>query len=793
MKNHLSEDRKYRLNIPQMLWGSVSENWFLKELGDIHWKLISEGLNQESDKLTDSNGNRLYASFVRIKWDADKSLGTFNENEEIHLNAKLSKYGNKMFFSNGKVTGDDKNITTELMSVFSSRSAGNNEKLIKGAPLIKEGHTITVHKKLPPFAKDFFKVKSQFFQADENQKQDHEETIQLYNTSFVLEADTEPVFSKIYTIDSYDDINGVGLLYFASYPKISDKCELFFFNENYIGANESFNWAEYSFSIARDIHYYGNANANEELVYNLDKFTFIDELTIKLSSSLYRKKDGALIAKIFTIKKLIEALPLKSTSLKDNLPAKKDASHAKIDAYQDTQEAPVVSNLVEQPGHGLQNIKTNASLNTQQLNTIIIGFLSDMLENKQLTIHTDLRKVGVESIVYIELSEFLNLEFGLHSNPSAFYGLFSVNEITSFLLSGHEVTHISKTENKAQEDTPQNIEANQGDIAIIGVSLKVPGAKSKEEFWNHLVEGNSCISETPLERWDWPEEISLHKEHSGINYGGYIKDIDKFDAQFFEVSPREARFMDPQQRILLELTWELLENSGYKPSALKGSKSGVFIGASGSDYETMLLKNPEVKKLSATGTASAMLANRISYFYDLEGPSLTLDTACSSSLVAINNAVNSLKQKECDQAIVGGIHLMCDPSKSIAYSESNMLSPDGKCFTFDNRANGYVRGEGAIMMLLKPVNKAIAANDNILACIKSTAVNHGGYSGGVTVPNPNKQKQLIENAYTNAKISIHDVSYIEAHGTGTSLGDPIEILGLTNAFRSLEGKTACSN
>ncbi len=775
--NKVSENRTYSLNIPQMLWDGLSENWLMKELGDIHWKMISEGLKTESDKLVDSNGNRLYASFVRIRWESNNCLSEFSENEEIKIKSHLSKYGKKMFFSNGQVSGHNKDIKTELMSVFSSRNSGNNQKLVKGTPLNVEHKNIPVHNKLPEVAKNFFKAKSCFFQSEKNEEDNDIQEIILNDSSFNISTDIEPLFQKKYQIDSYDDINGVGLLYFASYPKISDKCELSFFQEKYIGEINSYNWAKNSSTIARDIHYYGNANANEELIYNLEHFSFLDENTIKLSSSLVREKDGMLIAKIFTIKKISEPLNIASVWIRGEKEDEKDSF-----SISDTPSLETV-NFSDNPPIFNQNFKKNSDLSEEQLCETIVSFFSEILENKEITIHTDLRRFGVESIVYTELSEHLNIEYDLQSNPSTFYGLFTVKEIASFLLSDHSIISDLKEDNEVVNTKKNHI--NSDDIAIVGLSLKVPGANNKEEFWENLVKKNSCITTTPKDRWDWPESINIQGIHRGINYGGYIKDIDKFDASFFGISPREAKLIDPQQRILLELTWELIESSGYKPSVLKKSKTGVFIGASGSDYETLLHKNTEQKEFSATGTAMALLSNRISYFYDLDGPSLTIDTACSSSLVAINNAITSIKNNQCEQAIVGGIHLMCEPTKSIAYKESNMLSVDGACYTFDKRANGYVRGEGAIMFLLKPLAKAVADHDNVLALIKSTAVNHGGYSSGVTVPNPNKQKQLIEEAYTKANIDIQNVSYIETHGTGTSLGDPIEILGLTQAFQSL--------
>jgi len=244
--------------------------------------------------------------------------------------------------------------------------------------------------------------------------------------------------------------------------------------------------------------------------------------------------------------------------------------------------------------------------------------------------------------------------------------------------------------------------------------------------------------------------------------------------------------MDPQQRILLELSWQCLEDAGYAPASLRGSKTAVFIGASGSDYRLLIDRSGNrVEAHSGIGTAMSVLPNRISYFYDFCGPSMQIDTACSSSLVAMHEAMLSLQTGKCTQALVGGINIMCDMSTTIAYYRAGMLSKEGICKTFDAEANGYVRSEGAVMLMLKPLDHARRDGDHIYALIKGGAVNHGGTASGLTVPSARAQANLLCEAYENAKIDIKTLGYIETHGTGTSLGDPIEVLGLKLAFARL--------
>ncbi|MEA2948986.1 MAG: polyketide synthase PksM, partial [Alphaproteobacteria bacterium] len=323
------------------------------------------------------------------------------------------------------------------------------------------------------------------------------------------------------------------------------------------------------------------------------------------------------------------------------------------------------------------------------------------------------------------------------------------------------------------------------DVAIVGVACLLPGGiGNPEELWKLLDERRGAISRLPPWRWVWPSTIDPEEQHRGIDAGGFAQGIEQFDAGFFRISPREAALMDPQQRILLQLSWACLEDAGEVPESIAGTRTGVFVGASGSDYQLRLSKEmpEEIDAHFGLATSMAVLANRLSYYYDLTGPSIQVDGACSSSLVALHQATKAINTGECSQAIVAGINIMCDPASSIAFYKAGMLAPDGKCKTFDKAANGYVRGEGAVVMLLKPLAGAIQDENRIYGIIKGTATNHGGRAAGLTVPHPARQADLIEQAFHAAGIDSKSIGYVEAHGTGTSLGDPIEVRGLTEAF-----------
>ncbi|WP_444996461.1 SDR family NAD(P)-dependent oxidoreductase [Aliikangiella sp. IMCC44359] len=324
------------------------------------------------------------------------------------------------------------------------------------------------------------------------------------------------------------------------------------------------------------------------------------------------------------------------------------------------------------------------------------------------------------------------------------------------------------------------------DIAIVGIACRFPGAENYNDFWQNLSNQVSSIVEIPAERWDHKEYYSPNLEDSNktiSKWGGFISDHDKFDAPMFKVSPREAEFMDPQQRIMLELTRSCMEDAGYQPAHFSGTATAVYVGACNNDYKEVVERSlPAVEAHISTGVHPCLIPNRVSYVYDLKGPCMMIDTACSSSLVAFNEAVNAIERGDCSAAFVGGVSVLTSPTHFISFSKTGMLSKSGLCKTFDDSADGYVRGEGAAMMLIKPLAQAKKDNDNIHAVIKGVAVNHGGKVATVTSPNPYAQSQVIVKAMENANLDITNINYMEAHGTGTPKGDPIEITGLKRAF-----------
>ncbi len=332
------------------------------------------------------------------------------------------------------------------------------------------------------------------------------------------------------------------------------------------------------------------------------------------------------------------------------------------------------------------------------------------------------------------------------------------------------------------------------DIAIIGVNGRYPKGKNLDEFWQKLESGMDCVTEIPVDRWDYskyydPDQTKAREGKAYCKWGAFLDDMDKFDPLFFNISPKEAEKMDPQERLFIETAWSTLEDAGYTREHLKrgglghnSAEVGVFVGITTNSY---LLVGSEAWAKGRFVESSSLpwsIANRVSFLFDFQGPSMPVDTACSSSLTAIHLACESLKKRECRLAIAGGVNLYLHPSKYSVMCASKMLSPKGRCHAFGADGNGFVPGEGVGAVLLKPLSNALEDHDNIYAVIKGTSVNHGGKTNGYTVPNPNAQAELIKKALEMADVDPRTISYLEAHGTGTSLGDPIEIRGLTKAF-----------
>ena len=334
------------------------------------------------------------------------------------------------------------------------------------------------------------------------------------------------------------------------------------------------------------------------------------------------------------------------------------------------------------------------------------------------------------------------------------------------------------------------------DIAVIGMAGKFPQAESLDEYWDNLVSGRNCITTFPEHRRK--DTDSLIEAMTGkkvtdpkktYKNGGFLKQVDQFDAGFFRISPHEARVMEPSQRLFLETTWEAIEDAGLGGDQLVGSKTGIFVGRDHSKESKYKKLIPDSDVLVATGSWTGILASRTAYIFDFQGPSMVIDTACSSGLVALHSACQSLQNKECDYAIAGGVYIYDMPSGANGSGRLGMVeSPDANVRSFDQKANGTVWGEGVGSVLLKPLNKALADGDPIHAVIKGSAINNDGASNGITAPRAEAQEQVILEAWKKADIKPESISYVEGHGTGTVLGDPIEIKGLTNAFRKYTKK-----
>ncbi len=326
-------------------------------------------------------------------------------------------------------------------------------------------------------------------------------------------------------------------------------------------------------------------------------------------------------------------------------------------------------------------------------------------------------------------------------------------------------------------------------IAIIGMGCRFPGdVYDAASFWELLKHGREALSAVPSDRWNIDEFYDPDPSKPGkmvSRVGGFLTGVDLFDAGFFGIAPREAAMMDPQQRLLLEVVWEALENAGIAPRSLAGSRVGMYLGIASGDYAQMQLHTGDASLLDvhfASGNAHSVASGRLSYLLGLKGPSLSVDTACSSSLVAVHLACQALRARECTMAIAGGVNVILAPETTVALSQAQMMSPDGRCRAFDEHANGFVRAEGCGAVLLKPLDRAQADGDPILAVILGTALNQDGASSSLTAPNGPSQEELMRRALKEADRTAMQVGYVEAHGTGTSLGDPIELRALGSVY-----------
>jgi acyl transferase domain-containing protein/acyl carrier protein/NAD(P)-dependent dehydrogenase (short-subunit alcohol dehydrogenase family) len=362
----------------------------------------------------------------------------------------------------------------------------------------------------------------------------------------------------------------------------------------------------------------------------------------------------------------------------------------------------------------------------------------------------------------------------------------SVKEVVNPALLSNASLSSTPVQSSVKTVTEHESDTQGIDIAIIGINGRYPGAKNIQEFWQNLKEGRDSITEIPKDRWDWQEFYTTDRTKPGHIYskwGGFIEDIDRFDPLFFNISPREAEILDPQERLFLEHCWLALEDAGYTKEELQKAENslpgqvGVYVGVMHNEYPLY------ARQRYGVGTGISSIANRVSYYFDFHGPSIAIDTMCSSSLTSIYMACQALKEKQINAALAGGVNVSVHPNKYLLLSQGQFISSKGHCESFGEGGDGYIPGEGVGVLVLKRLADAKRDNDNIYAVIKGAAINHGGRASGFTVPNQKAQSRVIRDALQAAHTNPRTISYLEAHGTGTSLGDPIEITGLTKAFQ----------
>ena len=434
-----------------------------------------------------------------------------------------------------------------------------------------------------------------------------------------------------------------------------------------------------------------------------------------------------------------------------------------------------------------------------------------------------LEDYGIDSVLAMKLTNQLEQTFGSLSK-TLFFEYQTIAALAGYLIKAHPaaVRHSIGIHDDVQAvsrsapitvDLPRLAQASRNSgrtkgrfvepakqlpkaIAIVGLAGRYPQAENLKQFWDNLKHGRDCITEVPTERWDNRFYFDPDPNKAGKSYskwGGFIDDADKFDPLFFNISPKEAELTDPQERLFLETVWQTIEDAGYSKESMASRRVGVFVGVMWGHYELFGAESVMRGNASMPTSSHASVANRISYFFDFHGPSLAIDTMCSSSLTAIHMACEELRKGEIEAAIAGGVNISVHPYKYLTLSQGKFVSSDGRCRSFGKGGDGYVPGEGVGAVLLKPLENALADGDQIYAVIKSSAINHGGKTNGYSVPNPNAQADLIIDACRKAGIDPKTLSYIETHGTGTSLGDPIEITGLSKAFEaSTDARQFCA-
>ncbi|MFG1935976.1 SDR family NAD(P)-dependent oxidoreductase [Micromonospora tulbaghiae] len=426
-----------------------------------------------------------------------------------------------------------------------------------------------------------------------------------------------------------------------------------------------------------------------------------------------------------------------------------------------------------------------------ELRALAAGFL--LVEPDEVDPDIQLLDLGFDSISLTGLVNETNERFGVDLLPTVLYEHPTLAAFGAYLRTvlparpAPATVDAGRAADRPGADAAEPAADLPADaVAVVGMAGVLPGSPDLDAFWRHLAAGDDLVRPVPADRTD----LLADPATAGVR-AGFLDDVRSFDADLFGIAPREAALMDPQQRLFLQTAWQAVADAGYRPADLAGTDTGIFVGVSACDYDDLLRAHDvPVEAHTASGLADCILANRVSYLLDLRGPSEAVDTACSSSLVAVHRAVRALLAGECSTALAGGVNVLLSPGLFVAFQSSGMLSADGRCKTFDASADGYGRGEGCGVVLLKPLRAAVADGDQVIAVIRGSAVNHAGRGPSLTAPNPQAQAQVVSRAYRAGGVDPADVSYIEAHGTGTRLGDPIEIEGLKKAFEGVDATIA---
>ncbi len=452
-----------------------------------------------------------------------------------------------------------------------------------------------------------------------------------------------------------------------------------------------------------------------------------------------------------------------------------------------------------------------------ELHKVINSWITDLDAN--------LMDLGLESAKIMALTDKIEKDLEIELNPTLLFEYTNIKELSEFFAEEYRdsfiklfeiVQEYSENDKHSLEfspstivqkeniqtvdvdlntvtevETTKSVKTGRDDIAVVGMSGKFADAVDVEAFWNNLCEKKDLMKEIPEDHWDyrpWFDSDRTVKDKTYCKWGSFIDDVDKFDAEFFKISRKEAEWMDPQIRLMLQCIYATYEDSGYI-NQMRGSDTGVFVGVCFKDYADKIAEmNLPVSPYAGTGNSQTVVANQASFSFDFTGPSIAIDTACSSSLFALHYACQALRNKECGMAFVGGVNLLLSSYHYRYFSSIGALSPTGRCNSFDTAADGYVPGECVAGILLKPLSEAKKDNDTIHAIIKGSAALHGGYTPSLTAPSVKGEENVILKAWDNAGIDPETISYIEAHGTGTKLGDPVEISALNKAFKRFTQK-----